>query len=381
MDNRLVALCVGNAIIGTGTMLVPGMLPVLTAGLHVDLPAGGRLIAAFGLTVCVLTPVLAGWLSRIDRRVLLSVLLLLFCAGHAVAALADSYGVVLATRVACAISAGLFTSQAAGVTRLLVPPERQGAAVGFVFLGWSIAAVAGMPLGAWIGTTFGWRAGFATVALLAFAAMVWVWLVLPGGLRVDRIDGRAWKALARNVPVLAVVAVTALHSSAQFVVFSYYTPILVERTGAGPGGVPAMLGLFGLAGILGNVVSIRTLDRFGVGTVATATIALMAAGQVLMLAGGYGWPGMIAGSILWGLGCFAANSAQQARLLGLAPALAPVSIALNSSAIYFGQAVGAEGGGRIISAAGFDPLPWASLPVFLVALALSVAVERARRRG
>lgn len=371
MDRRLIALCAGNAVIGTGTMVVPGMLPDLTRGLGVDLQAGGRLIAAFGLTVCLLTPVLAGWFSRIDRRHLLTALLLLFLAGHAIAGLVDDYAGVMATRIAVAISAGLFTSQAAGTTRLLVPPERQGAAVGFVFLGWSIAAVAGMPLGAWIAATLGWRAGFFMVAAASAVSMIWVWHVLPAGLRVQAIDAAAWRSVARHGRLLAVVAVTAIHSSAQFTIFSYYTPILVERTGVSATGVTAMLALFGLAGIAGNVAAIRTLDRSGSARVVAASIVVMTAGQVWMAAGGFDTVSMIGGSLLWGLGCFAANSAQQARLLGLAPALAPVSVALNSSAIYLGQAVGAEAGGHILTGWGFDALAWASLPMFVVALGLS----------
>lgn len=376
MDRRLIALCAGNAVIGTGTMVVPGMLPVLTRGLGVDLQAGGRLIAAFGLTVCLLTPVLAGWLSRIDQRRLLTALMLLFLAGHAIAGLVDDYAAVMATRIAVAISAGLFTSQAAGTTRLLVPPERQGAAVGFVFLGWSIAAVAGMPLGAWIAATLGWRAGFFMVAAASAVTMVWVWRVLPAGLRVPAIDAAAWGAVARHGRLLAVVAVTAIHSSAQFTIFSYYTPILVERTAVSATGVTAMLALFGLAGIAGNVVAIRTLDRAGSARVVATSIVLMTAGQVWMAIGAFDTVSMIGGSVLWGLGCFAANSAQQARLLMLAPALAPVSVALNSSAIYLGQAVGAEAGGHILTDWGFDALAWASLPTFAIALGLSVMAGR-----
>ena len=53
-------------------------------------------------------------------------------------------------------------------------------------------------------------------------------------------------------------------------------------------------------------------------------------------------------AVPWALGCFSSNSAQQARLVGIAPALASGSIALNSSAMYAGQAIGAAGGGWLI---------------------------------
>jgi len=81
----------------------------------------------------------------------------------------------------------------------------------------------------------------------------------------------------------------------------------------------------------------------------------------------------------WALGTFASNSAQQARLSAAAPAVAPALLALNTSAIYAGQALGAAGGGAILAAGGFAPLADAAL-VWLV-LALGVSLLLARKAG
>ena len=89
----------------------------------------------------------------------------------------------------------------------------------------------------------------------------------------------------------------------------------------------------------------------------------------------------------WGLGCFASNSAQQARLGLAAPRLAPALLALNTSAIYVGQAIGAAGGGMIVAAGGgapeaYRPLSWVGLGWLAVAVALSVwATRRMQRAG
>jgi len=81
----------------------------------------------------------------------------------------------------------------------------------------------------------------------------------------------------------------------------------------------------------------------------------------------------------WGLGCFATNSAQQARLVGLAPALAPGSVALNSSGIYTGQAVGAALGGWLLAHDAAAWMSWVGFGVMLVAISLSTAINRSRR--
>ena len=83
----------------------------------------------------------------------------------------------------------------------------------------------------------------------------------------------------------------------------------------------------------------------------------------------------------WGLGCFATNSAQQARLVSLSPALAPGSVALNSSGIYVGQAVGAAAGGWLLAHDAAAWMNWVGLVTVLLALALSIAVDRAQRRA
>jgi predicted MFS family arabinose efflux permease len=81
-------------------------------------------------------------------------------------------------------------------------------------------------------------------------------------------------------------------------------------------------------------------------------------------------------SIPWALGCFSSNSAQQARLVAIAPALAAASIALNSSAMYAGQAIGAASGGWLIARGNMDLLHWAGFVGLLLAMAASALATR-----
>ncbi len=376
MNGALVALCLGNFAVGTATMVVPGMLPALADGLAVGIPDAGRLIAVFALTIAVFGPGLASAVSHVDRRLLLAGTLLLLFASLAASAFAADYRMLLATRVVSAICAGLFTSQAAGAAALLVEPMRRGSAVAFVFLGWSIAAVFGMPVSAWIAEAFGWRMAFGAVAAVALVSALSVRFALPTGLRVQRVDAAAWLRILADRPLLAVVAVTAIHSWAQFTVFSYITPIMKSQLHATPTTVSALLALFGVTGIAGNVLAIREMDRLGPARVVMTSLALMLGAHVVMFAAGWSMTSMVIALAMWGAGCFAINSSQQTRLYAAAPVLAPVSIALNSSAIYLGQAAGAESGARIIAASGFDPLTWLSIPVFVVAMVTSAWAGR-----
>src|SRR4051812_9607726 len=134
MSKRLWALAMGNFMIGTGTLIVPGMLPVIASAFAVTLPNAAHLITVFAFSVCVGAPVLAALTSRFDRRALLVAMQIVFAAGHLAAALLPSFAGLLAARVVSSIGAALYTAQAAATTGLIVPPGERGRAVAFVFL-------------------------------------------------------------------------------------------------------------------------------------------------------------------------------------------------------------------------------------------------------
>jgi predicted MFS family arabinose efflux permease len=372
----LLALCFGNFVIGTGTLIVPGMLPQLAEGLGVSLSYAGLLVTAFAATVCVGAPLLATATSRYDRRMLLTATLVLYFAGHLAAALVSSYGAMLAVRVVSSAGAALFTAQAAAAAALLVPPDQRGRAIALVFLGWSVSSVAGVPLGAYVGATWGWRSGFALVAAGSALAAGAGWVLLPAGLRVTAANAAMWRAILRNRAMLAVLAVTALFMAAMFALFCYFVPAAQAFVGASPALVSALLAVFGIAAVAGNAVAVRYMDRFGAGNVALLCLAAMTASQLL-------WPltpgsvALLAATMLIaGIGGFAGNSAQQARLVAIAPSQASVSIALNTSAVFLGQATGAAAASALIAHVpgkeGFAAIPWISVPLLCLAVGLSL---------
>src|SRR6476660_4481073 len=99
MQSRLWSLTLGNFAIGTGVMIVPGMLNELSADLAQAPAAIGMLISAFAMTICVAGPFLASWTSAIERRTLLTASLVLYAVMHVAAACAPGYHALLAARM------------------------------------------------------------------------------------------------------------------------------------------------------------------------------------------------------------------------------------------------------------------------------------------
>lgn len=372
MQTRLWSLTLGNFAIGTGVMVVPGMLNDLSTALAVSPAKIGMLISAFAMTICVTGPLLAGWTSAIDRRKLLAVSLLLYGVMHFVAALAPGYDTLLAARMLTALGAAVFTAQAAATAGLMVPPQTRGKAIGLVFLGWSIAAVVGAPLGAYLGATIGWRPTLGLVGLLAVLFAAGVWLQIPPKLYVAPMDRAAWKALLANKPLLLAISVTAIQALGMFTTFSYMALLLKDFIGATPAVISMLFLCFGITGVTGNVIGARVMDRIGPMRVGVIAMGCMLSAIALWPLARGSLPITVALILVWGLGCFAVNSSQQARLVAMAPPLASASVSLNSSAIYLGQATGAFIGGLIVTAQGTANLSFYSAVPMAIAIAVSL---------
>jgi len=374
------ALLAGNFVIGTGVMVVPGTLNELSQSLQVSAATAGQLITAGAIVMCVGAPLLAALVAGWDRRRLLAFTMLWYAAGHLLATWMPNFGSLLLVRMLTVVAPAVFTAQAAACAGLLVPAEQRGRAVTFVFLGWSMASVLGLPIGALVGGHFGWRAAFGVIAGLSVVSAAWIWRQLPTGIRPAALSRAAWGRVFRSPLLMGVVCVTALQGAGQFVLFSYFAPIVRESLGADATQMGLLWGWFGLCGLLGNMAVSRYIDRLGAARIVLVTTLLIALSLLL-------WPLAISFATLGlilvpcGLGCFATNSAQQARLVQLSPALAPGSVALNSSGIYIGQAVGAGAGGWLLAHDATAWMSWVGLATVLAAIGLSVAVDRAQHRA
>jgi predicted MFS family arabinose efflux permease len=118
------------------------------------------------------------------------------------------------------------------------------------------------------------------------------------------------------------------------------------------------------------------VDRLGAPRAVWFTLCLMALSLVIWPLGRHGLWAQALVMVPWALGCFAANSAQQARLVQLSPVLAPATVALNTSAIYAGQGLGAATGGALIAQGLMLNLHQVGLALMLMAMGLSVWAQK-----
>lgn len=376
LPRSLWALMMGNFVIGTGVMVVPGTLNDISASLNVSIPQAGQLITAAAILMGLGAPAFATLVAGWDRRRLLTLSLVWFALLTGICALAPNYATLLPLRVLAVIAPAVFTPQAAASVGLLVSPAQRGRAITFVFLGWSVASVMGMPLSAWIGGTLGWRWAFGLVAAMSVVSAAWVWREMPDGIRPAALSRQAWGQTLGSAPLMLAVGVTLLSAFGQFTLFSYFAPYFFQTLGLGGGALSLMFLWFGAFGLAGNVGLSRWIDRIGAPRAVLLTLGAMVLSLLLWPLGQAGiWQQALV-LVPWALGCFACNSAQQARLVHLSPALAPATVALNTSAMYGGQALGAALGGLLIAQGHMLLLHQVGLVVLILAMALSVWAAR-----
>lgn len=343
------ALMLGNLVTGCSVLAPAGMLIELSSDLGVTVHTAGLLITFGAVMLCVGSPLTAWLTSRIERRTLLTATLAAFALANAASAFAPDYATLLIIRLIMLAVGALYTPQAAGTAALIVPPDKRGGTIAYVFLGWSLAAAVGLPLITFLTSRYGWRAAYGSIGVigtLSFLLLVWR---LPAGLIGARVDLKTWTEVGRNRAITVLLLITTLQMSGQFVVFTFMGPLLVKLTHAGPDAVGLVFAIYGICGFIGVVIASRIVDVWG----AYKTSVLF---TVLVLTGITGWtltagvyPLMACSVAIWGLGFASTNSMQQVRLVAAAPALASASVSLNTSVLYVGQAVGSAIGGVLYS--------------------------------
>ena len=376
----VIALGVGGFAIGTGEFVIMGLLPEVARDIGVTIPQAGHVISAYALGVVIGAPVLAVLAAGWRRRLLLITLMVIFALGNFATALAPGYLSLNLLRFITGLPHGTYFGVAALVAASLAPQGQRARAVGLVMLGLTGATLLGVPIAAWLGQVFGWRAAFVFVGIVALIAVVLLRRDVPdlapasGASPMRELD-----ALKRK-QVWLTLGIAAVGFGGMFSVFSYIKPTLLEVTGLPLSGVPLVLALFGLGMVLGNLVGSRLADK---ALMPTIGYMLVYAAVVLTLFTFAAHHVVTAGIAVLLIGTTVAiGPALQIRLMDVAGDAQTLAAALNHSAFNAANALGAWLGGVAITAGlGWTSTGWVGALLALGGLAIfgfSLTSERRR---
>lgn len=271
-------LALGTFLMITTEYLVAGLLQELAGDLQVSLSRVGLLITAFAVGMIVGSPVMAVATLRLPQRATLVLALLIFAAGHILAAWSSDFGTILVARVVTAIAAGAFWSVAAVVATQAAGPAHSSRALGVMMSGVGLATVAGVPLGAFAGQFLGWRGTFSALAVLAVLAALVIGRCTPAQNDRTTPSIRAEIRAVANRRMAVLVTATILATGGYMTAFSYLSPLVTGRTGIPSWAVPLVFVAFGVGAIIGTNLAGRFADKRPIATFITAT-----AGTVVLM--------------------------------------------------------------------------------------------------
>ncbi|WP_433373776.1 MFS transporter [Actinoplanes sp. CA-142083] len=376
----LAALAVGTFAIGMTEFVITGLLPDIASDLRVSIPTAGLLVSGYALSVLFGGPLLTYFVAHRRRKPVLIWLLAFFVAGNVLCALAPSYGIMLCGRIVAALGHGAFIGFATIVAGDLVPPSRRSSAIAAMLSGLTVANVAGVPLGTLLGQQLGWRSTFWAMALLGLVAAAATAAFVPDMATTG--EARTQLAAFRNPAVWLALGMTALAFGAVYAPFTYIAPLMTDVAGFADGALPWLLALFGLGLVLGNVIGARGADRRLMGTIVTASVAML----VVLVA--FAWtshakaPATVTLFAL-GVAAYATVPGLTTRVITAAGDDAQNLLASSAavSAFNLGNAAGAYFGGLAITAGwGYDATPLVGAVMEAGALGLAVALIVTARR-
>jgi predicted MFS family arabinose efflux permease len=360
----------GNFITGIAILAPAGMLADLAADLTVSISDAGLLVTFGAIVLCFGSPLMAWLTAAVDRRLLLAATLAVLAAGHVASAFAPNYATLLVLRLAMLAVAAIFTPQAASTIALIVPPKERPSAISFVFLGWSLSVAIGLPLVTFTADHFSWRITYGAIGAAAGLVLLVTAISIPAGLRGEPLSLKSWGTIARNRLIVLLLAITTLWMSGQFTIFPYLGPLLAKLADATPQVIAAFFALMGVSGFIGNVIATRVVTHIGAFNTSLIFLLSLLAGALVWSLGAGSLSILGTGVTLLGLGFAALNSMQQARLVVAAPELASATVALNTSCIYVGQAIGSGLGGVLLSHGLLVPLGYVATAFMVLALAV-----------
>jgi predicted MFS family arabinose efflux permease len=376
MPLALFALTLSAFAIGTTEFVIVGLIPTMALDLNVSLPSAGLLVSLYALGVAIGAPVLTALTGNWPRKTVLLSVMALFVAGNLLAWQAPGYGSLVTARILTGLAHGVFFSIGSTIATGLVSKEKAASAIAIMFTGLTVALVTGVPLGTYIGQSFGWQSTFLTVAILGFIALIGSALLVPNNLAQAPASKLSAQLKVLTQPrLLLVYLITTLGYGGTFVAFTYLAPILEDVTGFDANKISLIMLVYGVSVAFGNITGGKMADKMGPVKALQWIFIGLAAVLALFSMTAYNPILALLTILVWGAFAFGNVPGLQVYVVSIAEKTVPdavdVASGLNIAAFNVGIALGAWGGGHIVARGDVMDTPWIGALIVLLALALT----------
>lgn len=337
-------------------------------------------MAGQGITIsgifAVITSLFISALTRhLNRKALLLGLTFLMGVSGALIALASNYYIYMVGRALIGVVVGGFWSMSAATAMRLVPIEQVPKALAIFNSGNALATVIAAPLGAYLGSTIGWRGAFWGLVPIAVATIVWLWVSLPSMPTIPNTHQNTpqifsiFSFFKYRVIALGMLAV-GLFFMGQFTLFTYVRPFLETVVKVDIAMVTFILLLIGITGFIGTLLINRVLKIEFYQTLIAIPL-LMASIAVSLIFFGYSSLTAIALLSIWGFIATAAPVGWWSWIPRIFSNNAEAGGGLMVAVIQLSIACGASVGGILFDLMGYEST-FAISALFLIVAAILV---------
>lgn len=347
----LVAL---SFMLGMSEFIMVGILPDIAAGLKVSEVTVGNLVSLFALVYAPVTPLGSALSARFPRFATHLTLVGVFLLGNVLCAFAPNYGVLVIARILIALVSGTLVAIAMTYAPDVTTERYRTKFIAWVFSGFSIASVVGVPVGTWVANVFGWRWAFHLVNVLTVVLIVLMVIVLPRNSHIVKIGFLPQFRLFFDRRIQLGVLDVVFGAAASYVFYTYLTPIMRDEVHVPERYLSVGLVIFGAACLWSNLYGGKLADR-GRGVEPLTHIRPIYCAHAVLMASLIvaHWVPVYGALLLVVLGMFMylQNSASQVLYMDVASQLHPGSLnlaaSLNSMSFNIGIALGSAVGGVV----------------------------------
>ena len=350
----VVILIASSFMLGMSEFIVVGILPDIAADLKISEVTVGNLVSLFAFVYAPVTPLGSALSARFPRFATHLTLIGIFLAGNLLCAFAPNYAVLVVARIMIALVSGTLVAVAMTYAPDVTTDRFRTKFIAWVFSGFSIASVVGVPIGTWVANTFGWRWAFHIINVLTIMLIVGMVVALPRNSHIVKIGFLPQFRLFFDRRIQLGVLDVVCGAAASYVFYTYLTPIMRDEVHVPEQYLSVGLVIFGAACLWSNLYGGKLADR-GRGVEPLTHIRPIYCAHAVLMASLVvaHWVPVYGALLLVVLGMFMylQNSASQVLYMDVASQSHPGSLnlaaSLNSMSFNIGIAIGSAVGGLI----------------------------------
>ena len=350
----VVILIASSFMLGMSEFIVVGILPDIAADLKISEVTVGNLVSLFAFVYAPVTPLGSALSARFPRFATHLTLIGIFLAGNILCAFAPNYAVLVVARIMIALVSGTLVAVAMTYVPDVTTDRFRTKFIAWVFSGFSIASVVGVPVGTWVANTFGWRWAFHMINVLTIMLIVGMVVALPRNSHIVKIGFLPQFRLFFDRRIQLGVLTVVFGAAASYVFYTYLTPIMRDEVHVPEQYLSVGLVIFGAACLWSNLYGGKLADR-GRGVEPLTHIRPIYCAHAVLMASLVvaHWVPVYGALLLVVLGMFMylQNSASQVLYMDVASQSHPGSLnlaaSLNSMSFNVGIAIGSAVGGLI----------------------------------